>query len=206
MKRRYPRGSLPEDASRGEQLAVLEAWPRLLGRYDWDWFVTLTFQGDPHPESALKKVRVWISKLNCHLFGRRWYRKSTRVRWVCAIERTRRDIVHCHLLLGGTCVSLARRLDWKDEWERLGGGFARVEEIRSHPSATKYVSKYVTKGGELVVDGLGAPGEQKTLPMAKVTPLKKKQRRSSKRYGEAQAGPQTGTGSTTAPSKTHRDG
>jgi hypothetical protein len=199
MMRLQPLGSLVSDPSPSEVARVVEAWAGFLGRVDWQWFVTLTFRGNPHPESALKKVKVWCSKLSQHLFGRRWYRRSRGVRWVCAVERTRQGIVHCHLLVSADGLVTARRLSWKDEWERLGGGFARVEQPSSAPRAAAYCAKYICKGGELVLGGNWSREQQRSLPLAEVVPQRNHSGRSSERYGEARSGPRTGAGSASLP-------
>jgi hypothetical protein len=127
------------------------AWIELLQRYWMQWFVTMTFSIAVHPEAALKKWRVWVSKLNRELYGPRWYLKGhTQVLWVLAIERQKRGVLHFHALVGDArdLNHRTRRLRWKDEWESLAG-FARIEAIRSEDEVRGYITKYVTKGGEI---------------------------------------------------------
>lgn len=119
--------------------------------------MTLTFRDDVHPEAADKRFRVWISRINRALYGRRWHEHGRGVRWVRALERTRRDVVHFHALIGGADIAELRRWSWMREWNELAG-FARIEPPRSGERVRRYCAKYVTKGGEVDVGGpLDAP-------------------------------------------------
>jgi len=129
---------------------VHDGWAELIVRYPWQWFVTLTFTDDIHPEAALKSMRVWLSKLNRELFGRRWNEKIPYdVYWIAAIEYQKRGVIHFHLLING--VRDTRRLSYMDIWANMGNknGWARVEPVKKNIAASTYVSKYVTKGGEI---------------------------------------------------------
>lgn len=136
-----------------QQSELLEAWVEFLGRWPWDWFGTLTFRGDAiHPESADKRFRVWVSKINRNLFGPRWSKHGQGVRWVRALEFQRRDVLHFHVLLGAQGLSDLMRLSWMDEWDKLAG-WARIEAPKSQRRVTGYCAKYVAKGGELDLGG-----------------------------------------------------
>lgn len=156
---------------------VQDGWAEFISRYPWEWFVTLTFISDIHPEAALKSMRVWISKLNRELFGPRWYKKVPKgAYWVAAIEYQKRGVIHLHILMAG--VGDARRLSYMDIWESMGNknGFARIEPAQSNNAVSRYLSKYVTKDGEIflsdnlpdVTSGLASlwsdPAEVGSLP------------------------------------------
>ncbi len=129
---------------------VQDGWAELIARYPWEWFVTLTFVEDIHPEAALKVMKFWLSKLNRELFGRRWYKKLPHgVYWVVAIEYQKRGVLHLHLLISG--VKNTRRLTYMDIWEGLGNknGYARIYKVDSQIAVSKYLSKYVAKDGEI---------------------------------------------------------
>ena len=129
---------------------VRDGWAELIGRYPWEWFVTLTFTDDIHPEAALKALRVWLSKLNRELFGHRWYKRVPYgVYWVVAIEYQKRGVIHLHLLING--VGDTRRLTWMDNWLDMGNknGWARIEAVETNKAVSRYLSKYVTKDGEI---------------------------------------------------------
>lgn len=159
-----------------EVISPLQAgWLELLGRYEWQWFCTFTFRekygkdreakidslpwdqkmklGMPipiHPEAADKLFRLWISKLNRHLYGPRWSKKGKGVYWVRALERTKRGIIHFHALLADekNLNFSASRYQWRNEWYQIGG-IAHIEEPASVDHCSRYVSKYVAKEGEI---------------------------------------------------------
>ncbi len=128
-----------------------DAWGTFLGRWAWDWFVTLTFKEAPHPEQADKLFRVFVSKLNRKLYGVRWAKHRKGVRWARATEFQRRGAIHFHALMGGDGLATERRLFWMDVWHGLGGaaGFARIEVPESQGAVLGYCSKYVAKGGSI---------------------------------------------------------
>jgi hypothetical protein len=130
---------------------LVEEWTAFLMRFPMQWFCTMTFAYPIHPEAADKLWRLWISKLNRSIYGVRWYRHDhTQVFWIRALEWQRRDVIHYHALVGDVrdMNTLARRLDWMDEWRALAG-IARIYTIESDEDVRRYVSKYVTKGGEI---------------------------------------------------------
>jgi hypothetical protein len=129
---------------------MVEAWAGFLGRWSWDWFCTLTFRGEVHPEAADKRFRVWVSKINRALYGPRWWKHGQGVRWVRALETQRRGVIHYHALLGGGGLDELRRLTWMDEWNDLAG-YARIEPPADGAAVRGYCAKYVSKGGELDV-------------------------------------------------------
>lgn len=129
---------------------VQDGWAELLMRYPWQWFGTLTFTDAIHPEAALKAFAVWRNKLNCSLFGRKWRDKPPfGIYYVLAIEYQKRQVIHFHFLIAG--VGDARRLTWMDEWEAMKHkcGFPRIYAVETQQGACRYVSKYVTKDGEI---------------------------------------------------------
>src|SRR5688572_27180330 len=38
---------------------LVEAWVEFLSRWEWDWFLTLTFRSNVHPEAAEKAFRLF---------------------------------------------------------------------------------------------------------------------------------------------------
>ena len=131
---------------------VIAAWVAFLAQWSWDWFATLTFALETHPEAAVKKFRLWIAEMNDMLFGKRWLKHGDGVNWVRAIEYQRRGVIHFHALLGSAGLSELRRVFWAKRWRDIAG-FARIEPIRSGRHVRRYVAKYVTKGGEVDIGG-----------------------------------------------------
>lgn len=148
-------GGAPAIFPRAEESStreLVDAWVEFLARWEWDWFLTLTFRKDVHPEAADKAFRLFVSKLNRELFGPRWHKQGKGVRWVRAIEMQRRDVLHYHALFGGVGLSEIRRLSWMDRWNEIAG-FARIEKPRDAELVHSYVAKYVAKGGEIDIGG-----------------------------------------------------
>lgn len=132
---------------------IQAAYIDLLSRWRWQQFTTNTFRQSVHPERADKVWRVWISKMNRHLFGSRWSEHKEGLGWVRASEMQKRDVLHFHGLL---CGPGSERLDyrkWKEEWFDMAG-IARLEVPTSSDAVTSYVSKYVVKGGEIDFGGV----------------------------------------------------
>lgn len=129
---------------------IASGYATLLNRYPWSWFVTETHRDNPHPESALKRHRFWISNVNRSLWGRNWHRKGKGLDWVVGLERHRNDTWHLHALVAGPfdLNQRVRRMDWVDWWWKEYG-ICRIEPVRDHEQACSYVAKYVAKGGEV---------------------------------------------------------
>jgi hypothetical protein len=130
--------------------ALQDAWIGFLRQWAWQWFCTFTFRDMVHPESAEKRFRPFVSKINRELYGPRWFKKGKGILWVRALEFQRRGVIHYHAMFAG--VQDLRRLTWMDIWNELAG-FARIEAIRDTTAVRRYVSKYVVKGGELDLGG-----------------------------------------------------
>jgi len=142
-------------------------WMALLARYRFNWFFTGTFRNSVHPEAAGKRYRRFINNLNRSLYGRRWMKQpGGGVYWVVAWERQQRDVLHLHALIGDVedLNNRARRLFWMDYWKQLAG-FACIEPIVDDQAVSRYVCKYVAKGGEIdLSSNLNAYAEQLKAP------------------------------------------
>jgi hypothetical protein len=139
--------------------ALQEAWIAWLGRWRWEWYCTLTFRDDVHPEAAERRFRTFVNMINRSLYGPRWFKHGQGIRWVRALEYQRRGVIHFHALLAG--AGDVPRPSWTETWHELAG-FAKIEPIESPAAVLRYVSKYVVRGGEL---DLGGPllGSQRLL-------------------------------------------
>lgn len=133
---------------------VVRGWEGLLDRYAWDWFATFTFRDEVHPEAADKLFRVWVSLLNRVTTGTKNWHKRPRdtVRWARGLEWQKRGVLHYHALLyTRQGLNHLERFAWTVEWERLGGGYARILPCDSSPAVRAYIAKYCGKGGEVDV-------------------------------------------------------
>ena len=138
---------------------VAVAYADLLKRRAWHWFATLTFRpdherasGGMHPEKADKCFRVLISKINRELYGVRWYKtQHGGIQWARGQEFHKSGRIHFHAVIAApndNLNSLTRRMRWVEWWWKEMG-IARIEEPKSQDDINAYVSKYVTKDGEV---------------------------------------------------------
>jgi len=118
-----------------EVKSLKETWSEWLNRYNWDWYVTLTFR---HPVSAKVAHHLWckwIRALEKQLDdGVGYFRVSE-------IQRGR-QILHYHALMLN--VRRLRRLTWMDRWYQISG-IARIFAYDYQRGANFYLSKYITK-------------------------------------------------------------
>ena len=144
----YPVGSvLPQKYLNTPQ----QGYCHLLQKYDWQWFVTLTFADPPHPEAAEKKFRLWVNRLNDRIYGKNWRRRTSGIYWCKALEYTKAGVIHFHALCGDVepLYDKMQRQDAAKLWWPLGG-IAKIDPIDNRDIAVlNYVSKYTIKGGEL---------------------------------------------------------
>lgn len=130
--------------------ALQKSWIEMLSRYQWDWFVTLTFKDSVHPEAADKRFRVWLNELNTALYGRRWRQRGQGVYWAKALEYQKRGVIHFHVLMSDTqnLNETLRRLTFMDKWKKIAG-FSKIEVPNQQQCVARYCAKYIVKGGEI---------------------------------------------------------
>jgi len=92
-----------------------------------------------------------MSKLNRQLYGPRWYKKAHGgIPWARGLEYQRRDVIHFHALFLN--VKGLRRLSCMDLWNEIAG-IARIEAVKDGLAARRYLTKYVSKEGEIDMGG-----------------------------------------------------
>lgn len=134
-------------------------YAELLRRVPWQQFWTLTFRiskagrgGGVHGESADKAFRFFVSCINRELYGPKWSTRWHRgIQWARGQEFHRDGRLHFHAVAAAPDGDLNRRMSryqWHEFWYREFGR-NRIEAPRSQADITGYVSKYVTKGGEV---------------------------------------------------------
>jgi hypothetical protein len=121
-----PRADHAGAASPGR--ALREAWIAWLEQWRWEWYCTLTFREEVHPEAAKKRFRTFEKMINRSLYGPRWFKHGRGIGWVLALEYQRRGVIHFHALLTG--VGDVPRRPWIKTWRKLAG-FATIEPIES---------------------------------------------------------------------------
>ncbi len=153
---------------------VAQAYADLLAREPWHWFATLTFSPEKkvrdkwtgelkrvqrfhpihgmHVEAADKAFRYLLKSINESLYGRRWMRvPHGGLVWARGQEFHKSGRVHFHTLFAAPDVDLntaASRYYWHEFWYREFGR-NQIERPRSQDDVLGYVSKYVTKDGEV---------------------------------------------------------
>lgn len=135
-------------------------YAKFLNQWSFHWFCTFTFKESRHPEAADKLFRVWINDLNISIYGKQNVRKRGHgVFWVRALEWQKRGVIHYHVLLAfenhkslkqdffSSLTRVSYALKWRDE---LDAGIAKIDDIKGdQQKVTSYLTKYVTKDGEL---------------------------------------------------------
>jgi len=140
-------------------ITLNEAWGQFIGKFEpYHWYSTFTFKDEVSQGRAEKQYHRIIRHINESLYGRRYRDKGLGVTWVKAIERQKRGVLHIHALIGGEVWRL-RRFTFMDVWREgayfsngkrfQANGFAKIEKYKRELGARHYLSKYVTKGGEL---------------------------------------------------------
>ena len=136
-----------ESKSRKKELCDAYAeW--ILSAKKWSEFLTLTFKDDVPIDTAKRKFNYLLSALNTECFGKHYTRivEHCYFSYVLATEPQKRDVIHFHALADRPIHYALIHRFW-NAW----AGFGWTEEIKDEFRSVKYVSKYVSKGGELDV-------------------------------------------------------
>lgn len=153
--------------------SIADEWALFLRRYPAHVFATLTFRrekfftdsagkvrsinrtgsnGSMHPEAADKAFRLFVSCINRELYGPKWGSRWHRgLQWVRGQEFHKDGRLHFHALLSAPTDDFNRltsRYAWHEWWYREFGR-NQIEQPRSQRDVAQYVSKYVTKGGDV---------------------------------------------------------
>ena len=120
----------------------------ILGLAPWKNFVTLTFREFVTRDQAEHMFRFLLQVLNRDLFGNHY----TRIvghhysSYVVGFETQKRGALHMHVLFDRPVnFTLLHAV-----WNKMAG-FAWIEPVSDPARAVAYVSKYIVKGGDLVV-------------------------------------------------------
>jgi hypothetical protein len=79
--------------------AIKDGYIRFLNQWEWQWYYTLTFTDDIHPEQSDRLFKKWISKLNRHYFGRNHHKRNQYIDWIRSTEYQKRGVIHYHGLI-----------------------------------------------------------------------------------------------------------
>ncbi len=131
--------------ARPSRTRLREAWASLLGRFPWEWFVTLTI--DPKrvfPVSCAvveREATEW-----CHQVARML---RLPVGWVCALERGRGGGWHAHVLM------IAERFGWSPKaalpvWRERNGRID-ARRVTDRAGIALYTTKEAAEAGTFVL-------------------------------------------------------
>jgi hypothetical protein len=142
----------PEQPGGPEPIAAIlpRAWAQLLGRWDWQWFITLTFKDPVHPEQARKYFDRWLTRLDRERRAVGFFDSADGLVWALGLERQQRGVLHFHVVLANVGALPYRVV--RDHWPH---GYSWVQRARRVEDVTAYVAKYVAKGGEVDLHDCG---------------------------------------------------
>jgi hypothetical protein len=120
-----------------------------LQRVHWQFFGTLTFKSAKLPERV--RITMFFAVVRCLC---RWHKVPFR-KCVWALRQEHGEItgrLHFHFLIAGLppfAVQVATCMSIKAQWEKLGGGMARVREFDSREQGLEYLLKCLNAGANL---------------------------------------------------------
>lgn len=144
-----------------------KAWSDWLSAENWDVFLTLTDPGLSHPEAMSKRWRYFENSVNRKLYGNNFKRRGQGIETIVGLERQTRGSVHAHGLirLPDHDVSDPTQFSWR-YWQKFAtdlGGWAWLDIPRSNSDVVAYVTKYVVKGGDLILGPNFNPNKPRTV-------------------------------------------
>lgn len=150
------------------------AWTPWLSQRPWDLFVTLTSENRTHPEALHKRFRWYTHKIANDLYGRPVTRRANPIEYVCGIERHKSGFPHSHALVRLPGIDLADRSQFSlGYWQKFmtdTGGYTWLSRPRDQVDVVSYVTKYVTKDGDLILSDNLSPQFDPTPPLNLATP------------------------------------
>ena len=129
------------------KLELLEGWKEYVtGFANWQSFITLTSREIVTRDQIEHKFTWLVQRLNADLFGNNYTRivGHSYFSYAIGLEHQKRDVLHAHVLVDRKVhFDLIHRL-----WNTISG-FAHIVPVKDAVGAAGYLSKYVSKGGDL---------------------------------------------------------
>ena len=134
---------------RSEDVSLVTA--QWINEMTWHSMITLTVD-DKHPcyrkESFFSRIKFLFRCLNSDLYGSNYHRVvgHSYFSYVIGFEFHVSQILHAHVLV-------SKPIDYKMVhaiWNKMSG-FAYIKPVENNQGACLYVSKYVTKDGDLII-------------------------------------------------------
>ena len=137
---------MPDYTSTSKQ-ELVEGWEQFVtGFASWKWFVTLTFRDIVTNDQLEHQFRFLVQCLNRDLFGNHYTRivGHSYFSYAMGIEAQRRGALHAHLLIDQNInLNILHPI-----WNKMAG-FAWAVPVDDVDRAVNYLSKYISKGGDL---------------------------------------------------------
>ena len=151
------------------QARARDAYTEWLSQRPWDLFLTLTSDHRTHPEALHKRFRYCVHLMSNEVYGRTATRRNCPIEFVNGIERHKSGWPHSHALLRFPDVDLSDPLQLSlATWQKRisdTGGFCELSRPRGQADVVSYVTKYVTKGGDLVLSDNLSPTVDPNPPL-----------------------------------------
>jgi hypothetical protein len=114
-----------------------------LNSWDWQWFVTLTFDGTDFTEYRINSLMLTWTRSLCKI-------EKLQVAY-CSVLVIKGSIPHMHLLMTSSSKNGKTLKDVnKRHWERQWFYWAKIEDSKSNYSVSDYLSKNLVRdAGEL---------------------------------------------------------
>lgn len=126
---------------------LVEGWEQFVtGFADWKSFITLTSREIVTRDQIEHKFRWLVRRLNSDLFGHNYTRivGHSYFSYALGLEYQKRDVLHAHVLVDRKVNFEAIHQIWNSM-----SGFAYIVPVVDAAGAAAYLSKYVSKGGDL---------------------------------------------------------
>ena len=137
-----------------DKAALREAWTETVTNFaDWSVFISMTFDtaDRTHDVTWDESLYLWrrlVQALNRQLYGNHYLRQvgHSYFPYALAFEYQTRGVLHMHALAEGPT-----------NWEAINGlwrqmaGIVNVEPVTNKYKSAKYLCKYVTKGGDVIL-------------------------------------------------------
>ena len=117
------------------------------GLATWKNFLTLTFENATPYDTAYKKWKYLVKKLNEKQFGKNYIRKvgHSYFSYILAVEKQTRGVLHFHALINQPIDYKLVHSFWNEHC-----GFAWAEPTEDLKKVVDYCTKYIVKGGEII--------------------------------------------------------